>query len=125
MASEKWHAYSQYAHGLPLSLTLNTRGAFFQTNASNKVAGADHVITLDLHDPQFQGFFDVPVDNLYSEPLMIKYIKEHIPNWQQTVIVSPDAGGAKRFSPFPLHLQEFVDVSYGGQGDPSRDSLGT
>ncbi|KAL2919193.1 ribose-phosphate pyrophosphokinase [Polyrhizophydium stewartii] len=59
-------------------------------------AGADHIITMDLHDPQFQGFFDIPVDNLYSQPLMIKYIKERIPNYRNAVIVSPDAGGAKR-----------------------------
>ncbi|CAG8570223.1 12045_t:CDS:10 [Rhizophagus irregularis] len=59
-------------------------------------AGADHIITMDLHDPQFQGFFDIPVDNLYGQPLMIKYIKENIPNYQNAVIVSPDAGGAKR-----------------------------
>ncbi|CAG8517222.1 14405_t:CDS:2 [Funneliformis caledonium] len=59
-------------------------------------AGADHIMTMDLHDPQFQGFFDIPVDNLYGQPLMIKYIKENIPNYQRAVIVSPDAGGAKR-----------------------------
>ncbi|KAI9339361.1 ribose-phosphate pyrophosphokinase II [Obelidium mucronatum] len=59
-------------------------------------AGADHVITMDLHDPQFQGFFDIPVDNLYSQPLILKHIKENIPNYASAVIVSPDAGGAKR-----------------------------
>ncbi|KAI8388464.1 phosphoribosyltransferase-like protein [Radiomyces spectabilis] len=59
-------------------------------------AGADHIITMDLHDAQFQGFFDCPVDNLISKPLMIKYIRLHIPNYQDAVIVSPDAGGAKR-----------------------------
>lgn len=45
----------------------------------------------------FQGFFDIPVDNLYAEPAILKYIKESIPNWQEAVIVSPDAGGAKRY----------------------------
>lgn len=60
------------------------------------VAGADHIITMDLHASQIQGFFDVPVDNLYAEPAVIKYITENIPNWQTAVIVSPDAGGAKR-----------------------------
>ncbi|KAL7751817.1 ribose-phosphate pyrophosphokinase [Sorochytrium milnesiophthora] len=59
-------------------------------------AGADHIITMDLHDAQFQGFFDIPVDNLLGQPLMVKYIQERIPNWQDAVIVSPDAGGAKR-----------------------------
>lgn len=60
------------------------------------VAGADHVITMDLHASQIQGFFNIPVDNLYTEPSMIRYIKTEIPNWRDTVIVSPDAGGAKR-----------------------------
>jgi len=59
-------------------------------------AGADHVITMDLHDPQYQGFFDIPVDNLYGRHLLRKYIQYQIPNFQQAVVVSPDAGGAKR-----------------------------
>lgn len=59
-------------------------------------AGADHVITMDLHDPQYQGFFDVPVDNLYGKPLLQRYIQQHIPDYKEAVIVSPDAGGAKR-----------------------------
>ncbi|KAG8528257.1 uncharacterized protein KY384_007174 [Bacidia gigantensis] len=59
-------------------------------------AGADHVITMDLHDPQYQGFFDIPVDNLHSRPILKRYIQQNIPNYQQAVVVSPDAGGAKR-----------------------------
>jgi ribose-phosphate pyrophosphokinase len=59
-------------------------------------AGADHIITMDLHDPQYQGYFDIPVDNLYARPLLKKYIKEKIVDYQKAVIVSPDAGGAKR-----------------------------
>ncbi|TYJ55586.1 hypothetical protein B9479_003736 [Cryptococcus floricola] len=60
------------------------------------VAGADHVITMDLHASQIQGFFDIPVDNLFSEPTMMQYIKAEIPDWRDAIIVSPDAGGAKR-----------------------------
>ncbi|KAF5344289.1 hypothetical protein D9758_012348 [Tetrapyrgos nigripes] len=60
------------------------------------VAGCDHVITMDLHASQIQGFFDIPVDNLFSEPLMLSYIKRYIEGWQNAIIVSPDAGGAKR-----------------------------
>lgn len=59
-------------------------------------SGADHIITLDLHDPQYQGFFDVPVDNLYGRPLLKRYIQSAIPNYKDAVVVSPDAGGAKR-----------------------------
>jgi ribose-phosphate pyrophosphokinase len=43
-----------------------------------------------------QGFFDVPVDNLYGRPLLKRYIQSHIPNYKDAVIISPDAGGAKR-----------------------------
>ena len=63
-------------------------------------AGADHVITMDLHDPQYQGFFDIPVDNLYGRHLLRKYIQHQIlaryGGPENCVIVSPDAGGAKR-----------------------------
>ena len=60
------------------------------------VAGADHIITMDLHASQIQGFFDIPVDNLYAEPAVVKWIKENIPDWKTSIVVSPDAGGAKR-----------------------------
>lgn len=60
------------------------------------VAGCDHVITMDLHASQIQGFFDIPCDNLYTEPLMIGYIKREIPDWKNGIVVSPDAGGARR-----------------------------
>jgi len=58
-------------------------------------SGCDHVITMDLHASQIQGFFDVPVDNLYAEPSAILYIRTHF-DLGDVVIVSPDAGGAKR-----------------------------
>ncbi|SPN98533.1 probable PRS5 - ribose-phosphate pyrophosphokinases [Cephalotrichum gorgonifer] len=59
-------------------------------------AGADHVISMELHDPQYQGFLDCPFDNLYGKPTLQRYITERIPEWREAVIVSPDAGGAKR-----------------------------
>jgi ribose-phosphate pyrophosphokinase len=63
-----------------------------------QATGVNHVITMDLHDSQFQGFFDIPMDNLISRPLMMKFITEHIRDYKNAVIVSPDAGGAKRAS---------------------------
>ena len=59
-------------------------------------AGTDQIITMDLHASQVQGFFDIPVDNLYAEPAVLKWIKENISEWRDACIVSPDAGGAKR-----------------------------
>jgi len=62
-----------------------------------QTAGCNHVITMDLHASQIQGFFNVPVDNLYAEPSTLRWIKDHYPDVKsQCVIVSPDAGGAKR-----------------------------
>ena len=58
-------------------------------------AGCDHVITMDLHASQIQGFFDIPVDNLYAEPSVVRYIKENV-CWKDATMISPDAGGAKR-----------------------------
>ena len=68
-------------------------------------AGADHIITMDLHDPQYQGFFDIPVDNLYGRPLLTKYIQSKIADFKHAVIVSPDAGGAKRATAIADHFE--------------------
>ncbi|KAI0988768.1 hypothetical protein GJ496_003308 [Pomphorhynchus laevis] len=59
-------------------------------------AGCNHIITMDLHASQIQGFFDIPVDNLYAEPLFGDWIRENIKEYESAVMVSPDAGGAKR-----------------------------
>jgi ribose-phosphate pyrophosphokinase len=58
-------------------------------------AGADRVLTLDLHATQIQGFFDIPVDNLYSAPVFCRDLKQHFGNKDLT-IVSPDVGGLVR-----------------------------
>ncbi|MDH5750730.1 MAG: ribose-phosphate pyrophosphokinase [Rhodospirillales bacterium] len=58
-------------------------------------AGADRVLTLDLHAGQIQGFFDIPVDNLYAAPVFTKDIEERF-NGSDLVIVSPDVGGVVR-----------------------------
>ncbi len=60
------------------------------------VAGIKHVITIDLHASQMQGFFKCPVDNLHAEPLIAKWIRHNVPNWQEAVCVSKNAGGTKR-----------------------------
>lgn len=58
-------------------------------------AGCNHVITMDLHASQIQGFFRVPVDNLYAEPSALRYITDNF-DLSEIIVVSPDAGGAKR-----------------------------
>ena len=59
-------------------------------------AGADHVVTMDLHAGQIQGFFSIPVDNLFASPAITTWIKSNLENWEEAVLVSPDMGGAKR-----------------------------
>lgn len=60
------------------------------------VAGIDHVITIDLHASQMQGFFKCPVDNLHAEPLIARWIRHNVSNWRDAVCVSKNAGGTKR-----------------------------
>ncbi|RKU45820.1 hypothetical protein DL546_006265 [Coniochaeta pulveracea] len=60
------------------------------------VAGVKHVITVDLHASQMQGFFKCPVDNLHAEPLIARWIRHNVPNWKEAVVVSKNAGGTKR-----------------------------
>jgi len=67
------------------------------------VAGAHRVLTVDLHAGQIQGFFDIPVDNLFAKPVMLDHIKENYAN--DLVIVSPDAGGVERARAYAKPLQ--------------------
>ncbi|KAG0136948.1 ribose-phosphate pyrophosphokinase 1 [Tuber indicum] len=74
------------------------RGAITARMLANllTVAGVDHVITVDLHASQMQGFFTKPVDNLYAEPLLARWIRHTVPNWRDSVVVSKNPGGTKR-----------------------------
>ena len=59
-------------------------------------AGADRVLTMDLHAGQIQGFFDIPTDNLLATPVLARDIKDHYPKSDELMIVSPDVGGVVR-----------------------------
>ena len=65
-------------------------------------AGASRVITLDLHAAQIQGFFDIPLDHLYSRPAILEYIRNR--NFENTVVVSPDVGSVERARSFAKRL---------------------
>ena len=66
-------------------------------------AGADRVITMDLHAPQIQGFFDIPMDHLYSSAIFVDYFrKKHIPN---LAVASPDVGGIKMARSYAKRLE--------------------
>ena len=58
-------------------------------------AGADRVVTLDLHSGQIQGFFDIPVDNLFCTPIFVRHVNKNI-NKKNIICVAPDVGGTER-----------------------------
>src|ERR1700689_2397000 len=66
-------------------------------------AGASRVLTVDLHAGQIQGFFNIPVDNLFATPVLLHYVRERL-NHDQVSVVSPDAGGVERARAFAKHL---------------------
>jgi ribose-phosphate pyrophosphokinase len=68
------------------------------------VSGALRVITLDVHAGQIQGFFNIPFDNIYASPILLRYIKEHLFT-DNTIFVSPDAGGMERVRHYAKKLK--------------------
>jgi ribose-phosphate pyrophosphokinase len=79
------------------------------------VAGADRVVSMDLHAGQIQGYFDIPVDNIFAAPLLLKYIRSHFED--NLVVVSPDAGGTERARAFAKRLEVSLAII-----DKRRDS---
>ncbi len=71
-------------------------------------AGANRVLTLDLHAGQIQGFFNIPVDNLFATPVLMEYIKHQ--NLSDIILVSPDAGGVERTRAFAKHLGASIAI---------------
>ena len=67
-------------------------------------AGADRVLTMDLHADQIQGYFDVPVDHLFAAPIFAQHVRRTRKNLKRLVVVSPDLGGAKRARHFANRL---------------------
>jgi len=67
-------------------------------------AGANRVLTVDLHAGQIQGFFDIPLDHLYAAPVMVQDIRDHM-NTDNLIIVSPDVGGVVRARALANRLQ--------------------
>jgi ribose-phosphate pyrophosphokinase len=73
-------------------------------------AGADRVLTMDLHAAQIQGFFDIPVDNLEGVPMLAKYFGTLNFNKDELVVVSPDIGGVKRTRKFSEKLEAPIAI---------------
>lgn len=74
------------------------------------VAGVSRVMTMDLHAGQIQGFFDVPVDHLYSSAIFIPYIKEQ--NYENLLIAAPDMGGTKRAKAYAKFLGADIAICH-------------
>ncbi len=72
------------------------------------VAGANRILTMDLHAGPIQGFFDIPVDHLYAMPILLDYIKKR--QVSDMVIVSPDAGGVERARAFAKRLNSSLAI---------------
>jgi ribose-phosphate pyrophosphokinase len=73
-------------------------------------AGAERIVTLDLHAAQIQGFFDIPVDNLMAAPTLCNYLKNEKLEGDRIVVVSPDAGGVPRAETFAKRLKSTLAV---------------
>jgi len=82
---------------------------------SIELAGADRVVMMDLHSPQLQGFFKIPLDHLMSMPILCEHFKDMGYATDDLVVVSPDAGFAKRARAFADYLQAGVAI-----GDKAR-----
>ena len=67
-------------------------------------AGAARVLTMDLHAGQIQGFFNIPVDNVYATPVLLAYIRQQVQDGERLTVVSPDAGGVERARAFAKRL---------------------
>ena len=67
-------------------------------------AGIDHLLTVDIHADQIQGFFSIPVDNVYSTPIFLEDIHQHFPNKDDMMVISPDVGGVVRARAIAKHL---------------------
>jgi ribose-phosphate pyrophosphokinase len=75
-----------------------------------RASGVDRVLTMDLHAGQIQGFFDIPVDHLYANPVLVGYFqKKKIPS-ETLVVVSPDAGGVERARAFAKRLESGLAI---------------
>ena len=76
-----------------------------------QASGIERVLTMDLHAGQIQGFFDIPVDNLYAQPLLYSHMRDRlVRDPQNTVMVSPDAGGTERARSYAKRLHSSLAI---------------
>jgi ribose-phosphate pyrophosphokinase len=83
-------------------------------------AGTDRLLTIDLHAGQIQGFFDMPVDNLYAGPILADYFRDKITATNQSVVVSPDVGGVPRARAIAESLGTPIAIIVKRRPEPNR-----
>ncbi|XP_076585627.1 phosphoribosyl pyrophosphate synthase-associated protein 1-like isoform X3 [Chaetodon auriga] len=76
-------------------------------------AGLTHIITMDLHQKEIQGFFSFPVDNLRASPFLIQYIQEEIPDYRNAIIVAKSPSAAKRAQSYAERMRLGLAVMHG------------
>ena len=86
-------------------------------------AGLTKVITVDIHQKEVQGFFDIPVDNLRASPFLLQYIQESIPDYRNGVIVAKDPGSAKKATSYAERLRLGIAVLHGEQKTAESDEV--
>lgn len=82
-------------------------------------AGVDRVITMDLHADQIQGFFDIPVDNIYASRIFLPYLKKR--SFENLCIASPDTGGTRRAASYAKYLD--ADLAIGHKQRPRPNEI--
>lgn len=86
-------------------------------------SGLTHVITMDLHQKEVQGFFDCPVDNLRASPFLLQYIQECIPDYRNAVMVARNPNSAKKATSYAERLRLGIAVIHGEQKDSEADEV--
>ncbi|KAL9893022.1 phosphoribosyl pyrophosphate synthase-associated protein 2 isoform X3 [Glossina fuscipes] len=86
-------------------------------------SGLTHIITMDLHQKEIQGFFDIPVDNLRASPFLLQYIQESIPDYRNSVIVARNPGSAKKATSYAERLRLGIAVIHGEQKEAESDQV--
>ncbi len=86
-------------------------------------AGVDRVLTIDLHAGQIQGFFDIPVDNLYASRNLIPHLKKELPTDSELVMVSPDAGGVEQARAYAKRLGAGLAIIDKRRARPNESSV--
>ncbi|XP_017058613.1 phosphoribosyl pyrophosphate synthase-associated protein 2 isoform X3 [Drosophila ficusphila] len=86
-------------------------------------SGLTHIITMDLHQKEIQGFFDIPVDNLRASPFLLQYIQESIPDYRNSVIVARNPGVAKKANSYAERLRLTLAVIHGEQKETDADEV--